>query len=493
MSKPRGPPAVLQCEVPSCSKVRIVRQTDARWYDENRPPPHRFECAELWHCKCADPADDDNPKTKSRWIGRGGRALIDGPEGHIPPNENPTNVYGTQQTSSSSGEVFHVSRNQAQPPAARSLSHGRGRADDGVPARAERGEMVAGSAMATENREIVDRDVLGRGEDLGSAAALATMEDSSGALRRDRLARVENRRQLAGREAVRAPPFAGREKRKKRDVEKSAGALFDGEKLAGQRATQKALVLQLDLGGTRHGVLVRDLERTRFGELAASIAACTGVRQHLVRFLKNNGERVSESDLFLEQEAPRNRGPAAIWSREEAAAALVEAEDIEEIPEALRLRTEAATAQRGAEFPQLLACLEQPGPPCNACDVCASLHPLYRRQVAPVLCLVFARLGMQEQGPVRNILDFWCMKERHAGVSSYLRQKDQLGRSAGGPVGEVRWWLRMPFCNECRRQVDGSWCSFPNWRAASSSCFLWGEHACWFRVGATDHQRTVSE
>ena len=88
MSK-RAPPAVLQCEVSGCGKVRIVRQTDVRWYDKNRPPPHRFECPELWHCKCADPADDGDPKSKSKWIGRGGRALIDGPEGHIPPDKNP--------------------------------------------------------------------------------------------------------------------------------------------------------------------------------------------------------------------------------------------------------------------------------------------------------------------------------------------------------------------------------------------------------------------
>ena len=89
MSRPRPPPSVLECELPGCGKVRIVRQKDVRWYDIHHPPPHRFECAELWRCKCADPADDGDPKIKSKWIGRGGRALIDGPEGHIPPNKNP--------------------------------------------------------------------------------------------------------------------------------------------------------------------------------------------------------------------------------------------------------------------------------------------------------------------------------------------------------------------------------------------------------------------
>ena len=88
-NKPRPPPSVLQCELPGCGKVRIVRQTDVRWYDENVPRSHRFECSELWHCKCADRADDDDPKTKSKWIDRGGRALIDGPQGHILPSKNP--------------------------------------------------------------------------------------------------------------------------------------------------------------------------------------------------------------------------------------------------------------------------------------------------------------------------------------------------------------------------------------------------------------------
>ena len=120
MSNPFRPPSVLQCELPGCGKVRIVRQTDARWYDENVPRSHRFECSELWHCKCADRADDDDPQTKSKWIGRGGRALIDGPQGHIPPNKNP-----------SFGSPLQV----------------QGGEGDGVPARAERNDMVAGSAM----------------------------------------------------------------------------------------------------------------------------------------------------------------------------------------------------------------------------------------------------------------------------------------------------------------------------------------------------------
>ena len=127
MSKPFRPPSVLQCELPGCGKVRIVRQTDVRWYDENVPRSHRFECSELWHCKCADRADDDDPKTKSKWIGRGGRALIDGPEGHILPNNNA--YFGEKPLPS-------AAREQVQ-----------GGEGDGVPAGAERDDMVAGSAM----------------------------------------------------------------------------------------------------------------------------------------------------------------------------------------------------------------------------------------------------------------------------------------------------------------------------------------------------------
>ena len=87
MRKPGNPPCIIQCEVPSCRKVRIVRQTDVKWYFKDHRTTHRFQCAELSHCKCADPADDIDTKTKDHWFGRGGRALIDGPEGHIPPHD----------------------------------------------------------------------------------------------------------------------------------------------------------------------------------------------------------------------------------------------------------------------------------------------------------------------------------------------------------------------------------------------------------------------
>jgi hypothetical protein len=118
--------------------------------------PSREKCIGGTHVDHRSSLDHTEAELSFAWAGSHASKNTEfGRQGSSGSDIRPRNATASGTKGSSSiGNTFYASRNQAQAPTPRRFSQSRERTDDGVSTRAERDGMVAGSAMANENQRM---------------------------------------------------------------------------------------------------------------------------------------------------------------------------------------------------------------------------------------------------------------------------------------------------------------------------------------------------